>query len=87
MRPFTTGTFGNVSYDVLRRDTRRFEQLAAYKVNPAVLGQGTEAREVRAGYASANLFSFPETPCRSPCWVMPRGKPGTEAAKTFLAGR
>lgn len=55
---FTTGTFGWVAYDVLRRSTRSFTHVAAYHVSAEgyTLGRGAEARTLATGAATADLF-------------------------------
>lgn len=55
---FATGTFGWVTYDVLRRSTRSFSDVAAFHVSPEgyTLGHGAEARTLATGAASADLF-------------------------------
>ena len=56
-RPFTTSSFGNVSYDVARRDARTFDGIASYAVNSVVIGQGVDAHSAPVGYASDTLFT------------------------------
>ena len=58
MNVFTTSGFGHVTYDILRRGATTFEQVATYAINDVVLGQGAEARQVRAGYTSAGFFDL-----------------------------
>ncbi|HEX9580812.1 MAG TPA: ABC transporter permease [Gemmatimonadales bacterium] len=55
-REFTTGSFGYVSYDVLRAGTRSFQGLAVYNANDVTTGRGAEARELRASYVTASYF-------------------------------
>jgi predicted permease len=56
MAVFTSSGFGHVTYSVLRRAATSFEQVATYAINDVVAGQGTDARQVRAGYTSADFF-------------------------------
>lgn len=56
MREYTTGTFGYVSYEVLRTGTHSFEGLAVYNANDATLGRGVEAQEIKASYVTASFF-------------------------------
>jgi putative ABC transport system permease protein len=58
MTAVTSSGFGHVTYDVLRRGATSFEQVATYAINDIVAGQGTDARQVRAGYASAGFFAL-----------------------------
>jgi hypothetical protein len=58
MSVFTTSGFGHVTYDILRHGATTFEQVATYAINDVVLGQGAEARQVRAGYTSAGFFDL-----------------------------
>jgi predicted permease len=56
MRQFTTDGFGNVTYDLTRREAKSFDGLATYAVNEVVAGQGADARTIQGGYASETLF-------------------------------
>ncbi|MGE5834191.1 MAG: ABC transporter permease [Acidobacteriota bacterium] len=56
MGAFTSSGFGHVTYDVLRRGATAFEQVATYAINDVVAGQGTDARQIRGGYTSADFF-------------------------------
>jgi predicted permease len=56
MRQFTTNDFGNVSYDLARHQAKSFGAVASYDVNDVTVGEGTEARKARGGFASATLF-------------------------------
>jgi putative ABC transport system permease protein len=56
MAVFTSSGFGHVTYSVLRRAATSFEHVATYAINDVVAGQGTDARQVRAGYTSADFF-------------------------------
>jgi predicted permease len=56
MGAFTSSGFGHVTYDVLRRGATTFEQVATYAINDVVAGQGTDARQIRGGYTSADFF-------------------------------
>jgi putative ABC transport system permease protein len=56
MRESTYDGFGNVSYDLFRREAHQFEAVAAYKVNDGVLGEGADARAISLGYGSETLF-------------------------------
>ena len=58
MNVFTTDGFGHVTYDVVRRGTTSFEHVATYAINDIVVGQGADARQVRAGYTSAGFFEL-----------------------------
>jgi predicted permease len=58
MNLFTTSGFGYVTYDILRRGATTFEQVAPYAIQDVVLGQGAEARQIRAGYTSAGFFDL-----------------------------
>jgi hypothetical protein len=49
-------SFGYVTYDLLAARARTFGALATYAVNDALAGRREEARPIRLGYASANLF-------------------------------
>jgi len=55
-RQFTGDAFGNITYDLARRQARSFERLATYAINDVVAGQGGDATIVRGGYASETLF-------------------------------
>ena len=50
--------FGYVSYDLFRRNTRSFESVGAYAVNPNSLtfGEGSDAQLLNRGAATADLF-------------------------------
>ena len=56
MRSFTSSYFGHVSYELLKAGSQAFDGVATYAVNDALLGLGDEAREVKAGHATADLF-------------------------------
>jgi predicted permease len=58
MNRVTTGTFGYVTYDAMRRGTRSFDGVAAYKVTREAytLGRGLDARQLHVGAATADLF-------------------------------
>jgi predicted permease len=56
MRVFTTDGFGYVSYDLVRRESRSFDQLATYAINDVTTGTGADAHVIRGGYASDTLF-------------------------------
>jgi predicted permease len=58
MRPGTTDTFGYVTYDILRRGSRTFADVATCTINPSIQGEGEHARPIQLGYASANLFDL-----------------------------
>ena len=58
MAAVTSSGFGHVTYDALRRGATSFEQLATYAINDIVAGQGTDARQIRAGYTSADFFAL-----------------------------
>ena len=58
MNVFTTSGFGHVTYGILRGSTTTFEQVATYAINDMVAGQGTDARQVRAGSVSASFFDL-----------------------------
>jgi len=45
-----------VAYETMRDQTRRFDGVAAYTIQDAVVGRGAESRLLRAGWASADLF-------------------------------
>lgn len=51
----THATFGYVTYDLLR-NVRAFEGVGAYALRDARLGRGPDAREIRLGYATWDLF-------------------------------
>lgn len=53
---FTTSVFGEVEFDILRKGTTAFDGIAQYTINDGVAGRGTEARTVKLGYASPQLF-------------------------------
>ncbi|MGH7445074.1 MAG: ADOP family duplicated permease [Longimicrobiales bacterium] len=56
MGDFTGEWVGYVSYLLLRDRTTVFEHVGAYTLRDARLGRGANAREVRLGYATADLF-------------------------------
>ncbi len=57
MNPYTTSTFGYVSYEVLRAGTHSFEALAVYNwSDQEVMGRGADAREVKASRVTASYF-------------------------------
>jgi len=56
MRASTTPWFGYVTYDLLRQGATTFEGVATYAVNDGVWEHGADARQVRVGFASADLF-------------------------------
>jgi len=56
MRPYTSGTFGYVTYEVLRAGTHSFEALAVYNKPEVVVGRGAEAEELRGSYVTAGYF-------------------------------
>jgi predicted permease len=58
MRDFTTSGFGYVTFDLLRRDAKAFEQVATFARNDAVAGRGADARTVKVAFTSASLFSL-----------------------------
>jgi predicted permease len=55
-RTFTADSFGYVTYDLTRRGSRSFDQLATYVVNDVSAGEGADAHLVHGGFASAGLF-------------------------------
>jgi predicted permease len=55
-RQVTTPGFGNVTYDIARREARSFGSVATYSVTDVVMGLGADARMVRGGFASETLF-------------------------------
>lgn len=56
MRVFTTDAFGNVSYDLVRNQSRSFDEVATYTINQTTIGAGADARAIQGGYASETLF-------------------------------
>jgi putative ABC transport system permease protein len=56
MREYTTGTFGYVTYDVLRAGTHAFDDLAVYNHPDVIVGQGADARKLPASFVSASFF-------------------------------
>lgn len=58
MEEFSHPSFGYVTYDLLRRDGRSFDGVAAYSVNDGgiTLGRGADARALTEGAATADLF-------------------------------
>lgn len=56
--PFTTGTFGYVTYDALKTSARSFSGVAAYRINTggATIGHGADATVIDLGAATADLF-------------------------------
>jgi predicted permease len=56
MRAFTSSYFGHVSYELLKTGSQAFEGVATYAVNDALLGLGDDAREIKAGHVTADLF-------------------------------
>jgi predicted permease len=59
-REVTTGTFGYVTYEVMRTSARVFDGVAAYHIDAdgATLGRGAEARQIDGGAATAGLFQL-----------------------------
>lgn len=56
MSEYTTGTFGYVTYEVLRAGTHSFADLAVYNHPDVIVGQGADARKLPASYVSASFF-------------------------------
>jgi predicted permease len=59
-RLVTTGSFGYVTYDVMRKSSTVFDGVAAYHIDPdgMTYGRGAEARTIDAGIATADLFAL-----------------------------
>jgi len=56
---FSDNTFGYVTYTTLRDGTRGFDGVAAYSENDeGILGEGEDARRVRAGHATSDFFAL-----------------------------
>src|SRR5262249_27789097 len=55
MRTFTSDGFGNVTYDLVRDQSRSFNQVATYTVNDVTMGAGADARVIHGGFSSENL--------------------------------
>lgn len=53
---YTTGTFGYVTFEVLRQGARVFQDLAVYNRNQVTMDRGAAARQLAASYVSAGFF-------------------------------
>ena len=56
LRAFTSSYFGHVSYELLKAGNQTLDGVATYAVNDGLLGVGDDAREIKAGHVTADLF-------------------------------
>ena len=56
----TAASFGYISYDLLKHNTRSFAGVAAYSVNPngMTYGRGAEAEQLNFGFATSDFFGL-----------------------------